>query len=222
MTERPKQRWGILQWGIMIGIVALLGLWAVPTYVNISRMGNENWGMNYCVQVNLAMKQFAKDNNGLYPDGGPAAVGLTSANQVFRRLFQTGVMDEETVFGCPGSRFIPDRHIGVAPDYRQALEPGECHWMLLKHQGEASPGNAPVIIENALDAHWPPRWDVSDQAGDRKGRARPGRQIIIGCNDGSAQMVKLQEDGRLDAKLWNLVFMPEQVAQLSYWDIEEK
>lgn len=79
-----------------------------------------------------------------------------------------------------------------------------------------------MIVQNALDTNWPPRWDVSDQAGNRKGRARLGRQIIVGCNDGSAQVVKLQEDGRLDAKLWNHVFMPEQVAQLSYWYIEEK
>ncbi|MFO1486582.1 MAG: hypothetical protein U1F71_24685 [Verrucomicrobiaceae bacterium] len=222
MTERPKQCWGILQWGIVIGIVSLLGLWAVPTYIDISRKGNETWGVNYCMQVNLAMKQFSKDNGGLYPDGGPSAAGLTSSNQVFRRLFQTGVMTEETVFGCPGSQFIPDRNIGAAPDFRQALEPGECHWILLKHQDESSPGNAPVIVENALDTNWPPRWDVSDQAGNRKGRAREGRQIIVAFNDGSAQVVKLQDDGSLNGDFWNRIFTPEQAAKLSYWDIEEK
>jgi hypothetical protein len=222
MTERPKQRWGILQWGIVIGTVALFGLWAVPTYIDISIKGNETWGVSYCKLVILGMKQFSKDNGGLYPDGGPAAAGLTSSNQLFRRLFQAGVFTEETVFGCPGSRFVPDGRIGDVPVFPQALEPGECHWVLLKHQGEESPGSAPVIVENALDPSWPPRWDVSDEAGNRKGRARPGRHIIVGCNDGSAQVVKLQEDGSLDAKLWNHIFTPKQIAKLSYWDIEEK
>ncbi|HBJ85986.1 MAG TPA: hypothetical protein DDZ88_19385 [Verrucomicrobiales bacterium] len=206
----------------MIGTVALFGLWAVPTYINISRMGNETWGVSYCKQILLGMKQFSTDNEGLYPDGGPAAVGQTSANQVFRRLFQAGVFTEETVFGCPGSRFVADGRIGSPPNYQQALESGECHWILLKHQGESSPGIAPVIVENALDSNWPPRWDVSDQAGNRKGRAREGRRIVIACNDGSAQMVTLREDGSLNAELWNRIFTPEQIAKLAYWDIEEK
>ncbi len=222
MNEPPKQRWSCLQWGIVIGIVSLLGLWAVPTYMNIARMGSETRGVSYCKHVNLAMKQFAKNNDGMYPDGGPAAVGLTSANQVFRRLFQTGVMTEENVFGCPGSAFTPDGRIGAAPGFQQALEPGECHWLLLKHQGESSPGSAPVIVENALDTNWPPRWDVSDRAGTRKGRAREGRRIIISFNDGSAQMMTLREDGSLNAELWNRIFTPEEIAKLSYWDIEEK
>lgn len=222
MTEPPKQRWGVLQWGSVTGIVLLLGLWVVPTYCEISRMGNEAWAASYSKQILFGMKQFSKDNNGLYPDGGPSAAGLNSSNQFFRRLFQAGVFTDETVFGCPGSRFVPDGRIGAAPDCRQALEPGECHWIMLKHQGDSSPGDVPVIVENALDTNWPPRWDVFEQAGNRKGRARAGRAIIVACNDGSVQVVKLQEDGSLDARLWSRGFKPEQTAKLSYWDIEEK
>lgn len=232
MDEKPKQRWGCLQWGVVLGIVLLLGLWAVPTCINISRAGNEMWGVSHSKQIILGMKQFSRDNDGMYPDGGPSAAGLTTANQVFRQLFQAGVMTEEHVFGCPGSRFVPDGHIGSAPDFRQALEPGECHWILLKHQKDSSPGNVPVVVENALETGWPPRWDVSDQAGNRKGRARGERRIIIGRNDGSVAVEKLRPDGSLDwhspsnldehGKSWIDYLTPEQVAKLEYWDIEGK
>jgi len=222
MNEAVKQRWGVLQWGIVTGIVLLVGLWVVPTWIEISRIGNEVRAVSYSKQILLGMKQFSNDNGGLYPDGGPSAAGLSSSNQFFRRLLQVGVFTEETVFGCPGSRFTPDGRIGTAPDFRQALEPGECHWIVLKHQANSSPGDVPVIVENALDTNWPPRWDVSEHAGNRKGRVRAGKAIVVACNDGSVQVVKLQEDGSLDARLWNRGVTPEQAAKLSYWDIEEK
>lgn len=220
MNERPKLRWGCLQWGIVVGVGLLSGFWIVPTFSNISKIGNVTWGVSCCKQVVLGMKQFSKDNDGWYADGGQSATGLASANQVFRRLFQAGVMEEECVFGCPGSRFVPDGHIGTAPDFKEALEPGECHWIWLKHQKDSSAGNIPVIVENALETGFPPRWDVSEQAGIRKGRARKGRQIIVGRNDGSVQVEKLGENGSVE--LWSREFTPGQITQLSYWDIEEK
>ncbi|HBJ85985.1 MAG TPA: hypothetical protein DDZ88_19380 [Verrucomicrobiales bacterium] len=104
--------------------------------------------------------------------------------------------------------------------------------MLLKHQTAASHAKTPIIIENSLNASWPPKWDVSFWAGKKRGRAWGGRRIIIGRNDGSVAVEKLREDGTMDwhspsnldehGKSWIDSLTPEQIAQLSYWDIEEK
>jgi hypothetical protein len=228
MNEPPEQRWGLLQWGMVLGVVLLLGLWAVPTYVRISKIGNETWGVSYCKQIILALRQFSKDNASAYPD--VHFPELNSSNQVFRKLYQEGGGADERIFGCPKSIFVPDGKIGTEPKYEKALVPGECHWMLLKHQTDASRGDVPLIIENSLNADWPPKWDVSDPDSIKRGRAWNGRSIIVGHNDGSVALEKLQKDGTTrwhsqsnqSGKSWMDSLTPEEIAKLSYWDIEEK
>jgi len=120
----------------------------------------------------------------------------------------------------------------MAPDFAKALTPGECHWMLLKLQTDTSAADAPIVVENALNASWPPIWDVSDQAGNNRGRSWKGGKIIIGRNDGSVAVEKLSPDGTIEWRRrynsgygnisWIDTLSPEQIAKLSYWDIEEK
>lgn len=232
MNERPRQRWGGVQWGIVLVVVGLgcMLAWAVIPYTtkNMSQMK----GVNNCRQIIIAIKLYARDNGSVYPDAGLEAGGVKYANQAFRRLFEAGILKDERLFGCPPrSVFVPDGDIGTAPDFAKALTPGECHWMLLKSQTDFSIADMPVVVENALKASWPPMWDVSDQAGSKRGRVWKGNKIIIGRNDGSVAVEKLGDDGTIDwhrrsyagyGKSWIDTLTPEQVAKLSYWDIEEK
>ena len=142
------------------------------------------------------------------------------------------MVTDESIFGCPDSAFVPDGDIGMKPDFAKVLTPGECHWMLLKFQTGSSIGETPIVVEIALNASWPPKWDVSGQAGNKRGRAWPGRKIIVGRNDGSVTLEKMSPDGTIDWHFKNLLgpdgkswidwLSPEQIASLSYWDIEEK
>lgn len=69
-------------------------------------------------------------------------------------------------------------------------------------------------------------------AGNNRGRAWTGDVIMVGRNDGSVSLEKLLPDGTLDwhsppnldehGKSWIDYLTPEQVANLSYWDIEGK
>lgn len=193
---------------------------------------------NNCKQIILSLKQYAKDADSAYPDGKHPA--LKSANQVFRELFKEEIITEERIFGCSGSKFNADNEKGRPPNFDKTLLPGECHWMLLKHQTEASHPKAPIIIENSLNASWPPKWDVLQpfsswwpgNTTQMKGRSWVGRRIIIGRNDGTVQLERLRADGTLDwhsppnldesGKSWIDYLTPEQIAKLEYWDIEEK
>jgi len=186
--------------------------------------------LNNCKQIILTLKQYAKDADGFYPD--EQRLGLQSANQVFRELFKQEIATDERIFNCPNSVFATDNDIGSPPMFEKALMPGECHWMLLKHQSENVHGSTPLVIENSLNASWPPRWDVSPQAGSRRGRAWKDYVIIVGRVDGSVTFEKLLPDGTLDwhsknnlghdGKSWIDTLSPDQVAKLSYWDVEEK
>jgi hypothetical protein len=235
MNEVPKQRWWCLQWGIVL-VIGLLGWVLIGTLLSmISRESVQSPGVSNCKQIILALKYFAKDWGAAYPD--VHFPELKSANQVFRELFKAGVVPDERIFGCPESMFNPDNDIGPPPNFEKALMPGECHWMLLKNQTDVSHPRTPILIENSLNASWPPKWDVSQSwwsgaTNKNRGRAWKGRQIIVARNDGSVAVEKLREDGTMDwhspsnldehGKSWIDTLTPEQIAKLEYWDIEEK
>ena len=228
MNEPPKQRWGCLQWGIVVAVGLLLVSLFVPMFTSVAKAGVQMQGVSNCKQIILSLKQFCKDNGSAYPDG--RFHDLNSSNQIFRKLYQEGVLQDERIFGCANSIFVPDGKIGTEPEYEKALVPGECHWMLMKHQTDASPGDVPIVTENALNSSWPPKWDVSGPASTKRGRAWNGRSIIVGHNDGSVAVEKLQKNGTTrwhsqsnqSGKSWIDSLTPDEIAKLSYWDIEEK
>lgn len=234
MNEPSKQRWGCLQWGVVVSVGLLGWLFLSSQGSSIAKQGAQMRGVNNCKQIILSLKQFSKDNSSAYPDAGSAAVGAESANQIFRRLFEEDILTapNESIFGCPNSVFAPDMSIGTAPDFAQALTPGECHWMLLKFQTDSSAGDTPIVVENALNASWPPKWNVADPSDNKRGRVWKGNKIIVGRNDGSVAVEKLRPDGTIDwrrmynagygTKSWIDTLTPEQVAKLAYWDVEEK
>lgn len=230
MNEPPKLRWGYLQWMVAILIPGCLLMLVVNFIFGLRIAEQQMKAENCCGQVLLALEQYAKQQGTVYPDGKHPE--FKSANQLFRELFKERIILNEAIFGCPGSAFNPDNDIGHPPDYERALMPGECHWMVLKHQSSASHAKTPVVIENGLNATWPPRWNVSFWAGNNRGRAWTGDVIMVGRNDGSVSLEKLLPDGTLDwhsppnldehGKSWIDYLTPEQVANLSYWDIEGK
>jgi len=184
-----------------------------------------------CRSIILTLKQYSMDHGSSYP--GVGQTDLVSANQVFRELIKEEIVTDERIFGCPASVFNSDNNSGRPPSFDDALMPGECHWMLLGGQTAFVHAKTPLIIENSLNADWPPKWDVATPEGLRKrGQAWRGREVVVGRNDGSVAVEKLRPDGTLDwhsapnldehGKSWIDYLTPEQIAKLSYWDIEEK
>lgn len=211
-------------------VIVVYGAWLYQSsHIAIAR--HEDRAISNGKQVLIALKQYAANYGSSYPDSlHPRS---KSVNEVFRELFKEGVITDERIFIVPGSVFTADNDIGSAPAFGEALKPGECHWMMLKDQTDTSHPKMPVLIENALDTSWPPRWDVSPYEGKRKkGQAWPDRIVVVIRNDGSAAMEKLRPDGTLDwhsapnlymgRKSWIDYLTPEQLAKLEYWDVEER
>jgi len=240
MNEPPKKRQRFLQWGILLGYLAVLVMLAYPggSGSRVQTLGGQLKGVVNCKQIILSLKLYARNADSAYPDSQKKE--FHSSNQVFRELFKQGIVIDERIFGCPDSIFKPDNLNGNPPGYEMALQPGECHWMLLKMQSDLSHSKMPVVIENSLVSSWPPRWDMKMPAFSwlwhesltGRGRAWNGGRVIIGRNDGSVAVEKLCPDGTLDwhsknnlgpdGKSWIDSLSPEQIAKLSYWDIEGK
>ncbi|MGV3661068.1 MAG: hypothetical protein ACO1TE_12850 [Prosthecobacter sp.] len=235
MDQRRKNRRGC---GCAF-VIALLGVWlwlGMASYPNEQTTANQVKTVSNGRQVIIALRQYAELTGGKFPDA--VGKGPKSSNDVFRELFKEGIVTDERIFTGMRSRFVPDNKIGDPPDFKEALVPGECHWMLLKHQTPQSHPDTPILIENAINASWPPRWSELPPAGfswfglkkpatRERGQTWRGRMIVVVRLDGSAAVEKSRADGTLDWEsprnaAWLRSLTPEQIAKLEYWDVEEK
>jgi hypothetical protein len=234
--EKPKKGCSCFQLGVMMGVlVLLLGVmyagWVSIIYVKRDQM---RAGSDARQLVGLLLT-YAADYNGQFPDAKLNPESLT-ANVAFRELFKEELIRDEFIFGCPYSTFIPDKNIGTAPDYKQALEPGENHWMMVAGLTTASPPNTPLLLENSVDVSWPPRWHLAKSAFSHwlnhtfsfsppaRGRSWSDNTILVTKMNGSLETVKLVEkDGFL--YLPDSILKPEgkePLSNMKLLDVEEK
>jgi hypothetical protein len=129
-----------------------------------------------CRQVVISIRLYAADHAGAYPD---SAIPLgTHSNTVFRELFKAGSLEDEKIFGCEASRYIPDGFIGAAPYYMDAVAAGENRWAMTKGLDDAAAEDMPVIYENPAEASWPPTWNPAAADQPVKGRAWSDGRIV--------------------------------------------
>lgn len=206
--EKPKAGCGCLMWTVAgIAVVLLLSL-MMPSHGRMSVRALQMKAGSNARQITGLMMTYAADYNGLYTDAHLPQEGLT-ANAAFRELVKEGLVQDETIFGSPYSSFIRDKDLGAAPDFPKALEPGENHWMMVAGQNNTTASYYPIILENAVDGTWPPRWlpgplEIPEvfrhpflgwlpQSPPPPGRSWKGNTILMTCNDASMETVKLVE-----------------------------
>jgi prepilin-type N-terminal cleavage/methylation domain-containing protein len=193
MKTKRNQAFTLIELLVVITIIAILASLAVPAFTMVQTQGNQMKGVNNCKQVILSLKQFSKDNNSQYPDSvaNPLTGSMAqSANDAFRFMIQEQIVTDERIFGCPAG-LNPDNNIGQAPNYGNALMPGENHWAMTGNQTDTTVGNMPIVFENPVSISWPPLWNADVAGQIQPGRTWPGGKIIIGRNDGSVAVEAL-------------------------------
>lgn len=99
---------------VVITIIAILASFALPAYTTVQERAYQTKDLSNAKQVGLALKQFASDNNGTFPNKMPAAGDYSAApagapatsNDAFWWLFPTYLQSED-VFVVPGSAWTP-------------------------------------------------------------------------------------------------------------------
>jgi len=189
----PKKKGMNCGMWLVVGVLLLVAIgFVVPSFCGVQERARQLQASNSARQIMIALKSYAGDHDGLYPDADPS--NPKTSNDAFRLLIKAGMLDDERVFSAPRSPSLSliDNDIGEAPDHYEALEAGENHWCMVTGLTDESIGNHAFVFENPVDDHaWPPVWDA-DAAGQPKvGRAGKGGNIIIGRNDGSVNPEQL-------------------------------
>ena len=167
-------------------LVLLFGIWAIPGGTRFTEKGNYTKGISNCRQILMVLSLYAADHDGKYPD---SVIGNAprNANTAFRALFTEEYVDNELIFGCPVSPFVPDGNIGNGNDKDKALEPGENHWAMTAGLDVTKGGEIPLVYENPIKATWPPVWKTSAAGTNQRGRAWKNG-IIVGLNGGAVSI----------------------------------
>lgn len=193
MKTKRNHAFTLIELLVVITIIAILASLAVPAFTMVQTQGNQMKGVNNAKQIILSLKQFSKDNNSQYPDSvaNPLTGSMAqNANDAFRYMIQEQIVTDERIFGCPAG-YNPDNNIGQAPNYGNALMPGENHWAMTGNQTDTTVGNMPIVFENPASISWPPLWNADVAGQIAPGRTWPGGKIIIGRNDGSVAVEAL-------------------------------
>ena len=149
-------------------------------------------------QVGLALRLFAMDNGGFYPqDGVPSELhGPTTANAAFATILPT-YTEAESLFGNALSAYQthpPDNRIDVPYTGKpvKTLEPGENVYAYVLGLDDSSDPGAPIVVDGTNGAgHY-----VSDPK--RRGGVWSGDVAIVVRLDNSASLEKLA--GPADAR----------------------
>lgn len=188
--QKPKRGCGWMQ--VCIGLLcALLVVGAIKvTFRVLADKANRDAMIGNCRVIVTALRLYADDHDGTYPDAH--ASEPATSNDAFRILFVEGIVDHERNFGAKMSKYEPDENTGDPPAYEEALKAGENHWAMTKGLTTKSIPRAPLIFENPVAAGWPPMWNVDAAGKKEKGRAWRGGKIVVGFNDGSAEVIQLE------------------------------
>jgi len=194
MKRQLQRGFTLIELLVVITIIAIIASLAVPTYNLITVKANQMKGGSNCRQIIGLLMTYAADNNGLYPDSvsSPVTGSLPlTANDAFRSLIIEGLTQDESIFGCPGSIFLPNKNIGIPPTFDQALMAGENHWAMTQQQSNTSSSIMPIVFENPAAPSWPPQGNCAGAGKPVPGRAWQGGTVIVGKNDASVETVKL-------------------------------
>ncbi len=192
MKNRLNQAFTLIELLVVITIIAILASLSMPVFSTIQEKANITKGISNARQLILAIKVYASDNEGAYPEG-------SDANEAFIELVKSEIITTEAVFGCPASSVgKPDGDIGTKDDdFARACEDNENHWEMTSGLNDSSPGNYPLVWENSDTETWDPSWDRDAAGTSDKGRTWSGGKVIVGINDNSVKTYKTDDSGKI-------------------------
>lgn len=112
MNKKTSSAFTLIELLVVIAIIAILASIALPAFSAVQERAKQTKDLSNGKQVALCLKQFALDNNGVFPnnaygggnpyDASPALTNASKSNDAFRWLVPT-YTNSEDIFVVPGS-----------------------------------------------------------------------------------------------------------------------
>ena len=187
---------------VVIAIIAILASIALPVFSSVQERGKQTKDMSNGKQIALALKQFAVDHNGVFPNKEPDVVssdydagaitlaGTNKSNDAFWWLFPNYLTSED-IFSVGGSNWSPNPPNNIldpstATNRTDTLAVGECGYEYITALNDTSNPQFPLIMDAGIatgDANVEYTNVQSDNGGVWK-----GKKAIIIFVDGSGQV----------------------------------
>jgi prepilin-type N-terminal cleavage/methylation domain-containing protein len=191
---------------VVIAIIAILASIALPVFSSVQERGKQTKDLSNGKQIALALKQFALDNNGEFPNrtygtGTPASdygsatllTGASTSNDAFRWLLPTYLTSED-IFVVPGSKWCPGDDNVLDAAYGTVATPGtlaagECGYAYVAALNDTSNPQFPLLADGFSAATIPDY--VADKA--IKGGVWGGQRACIVFVDGSGRVMTVDD-----------------------------
>ncbi len=201
-TKTFSSAFTLIELLVVIAIIAILASIALPVFSSVQERGKQTKDLSNGKQIALALKQFALDNNGEFPNkiygsaGGdygtstPLAAANTS-NDALRWLLPT-YLSSEDIFVVPGSKWSPgddnklDAVYGTPTD---TLKAGECGFSYVAALNDTSNPQFPLLADGFVAAG-PPNY-VANKA--IKGGVWGGQRACVIFVDGSGRVMTVDD-----------------------------
>ena len=198
MIKKTSSAFTLIELLVVIAIIAILASIALPAFSAVQERAKQTKDLSNGKQIALTLKQFALDNNGVFPANAPAATyaaGVPLAagsvsNDAFWWLFPQYTTSED-IFVVGGSVWSPgaDNKIDVAGAAArvETLKIGECGYAYTLGLNDTSNPQFP-LVEDAFVSGAAKPWPYSN---DRtiKGGVWGGLRAIVIFVDGSGRVI---------------------------------
>jgi prepilin-type N-terminal cleavage/methylation domain-containing protein len=181
---------------VVITIIAILASIALPAFIGVQERAQQTKDLSNAKQIGLALKQFATDNNGSFPNYPPLAGGdytlaagaLANANQAFWWLFPTYLTSED-IFTVPGSKYTPapaDNTLDTPGTTNETLEANENSYAYISGLTDTSNASFPLLADGFIPGSVP-NYDTSKS---NEGGVWAAKKAIVVFCDASGQIMK--------------------------------
>ena len=202
----PKQRervsaFTLIELLVVIAIIAILASIALPVFSSVQERGKQTKDLSNQKQVALALKQFATDREGVFPNKVPAADYAAAANlapanksnDAFWWLFPTYLTSEDifVVGGSAWSPNPPDNLLDAAGSAAriETLKVGECGYLYVAALNDTSNPQFPLLADAGTAADATLYTNVqTDRGGIWK-----GKRTVIVFVDGSGRVMTVDD-----------------------------
>ncbi len=221
MKPKTSSAFTLIELLVVIAIIAILASIALPAFSSVQERAKQTKDLSNGKQIALALKQFALDNNGSFPQFAPntsygaavtAGTLAANSNEALWWLFPT-YLTAEDIFCVGGSKWSnaqPDNSIDVAGAGARVLTlaPGENAYLYVLGLNDTSNPQFPLIADAVIGAvaAAPYQYTVDQNTA---GGVWKGRRAIVIFTDGSGKVMTCDD---LAAPATPTIFRPGSAA----------